>query len=380
MSGAIPRVAWLTAAILAGASIVAPRPSAAKDATAIPPAWLDEVTLNGFLSTSYSFNSNRPNSLLNQFRVFDFDDNTFKLDAFELVAQKAASKFRDSGFRVDLAAGGSIPRVSAAAGLFRDATGTAEDIDLQQAYLSYVAPAGSGLRLDAGKFITGHGYEVIEGYDGWNDNATRSFLFGYAIPFTHLGVRAAYTFTPRVSGMFMIVNGWDVARDNNRSKSIGAQLTMTPSPALTLILSGMTGPERTANESDARSLLDAVAIWNVGPRLTLGANADLAGEQNAVAPGRDGRWSGLAGYARIASHRWFALSLRGEYFDDMDGVRTGTPQALAEFTATPEMRLTPHLLVRADLRQDHSNRSVFEKGRAFVKTQPTALFGAIYSF
>ena len=41
--------------------------------------------------------------------------------------------------------------------------------------MSWNAPCGSGLRFDAGKFITHHGYEVIEGYDGWNDNATHSF-------------------------------------------------------------------------------------------------------------------------------------------------------------------------------------------------------------
>ena len=58
----------------------------------------------------------------------------------------------------------------------------AEDIDVQQAFASWIAPVGSGLRLDFGKFVTHFGYEVIQGYDGWNDNATRSQLFGFAIP------------------------------------------------------------------------------------------------------------------------------------------------------------------------------------------------------
>src|SRR5262249_16662516 len=153
--------------------------------------------VDGFLSASWSYNANRPDTRVNGYRVFDFDDETFKLDVAELVLQHAATKPKTAGFRVDAAMGGSIPRVSAASGLFRDpATGIGEDVDLQQAYLSYLAPVGSGLHLDAGKFITPLGAEVIDGYDGWNDNATRSFLFGYAIPFTHTGLRASYTIDP----------------------------------------------------------------------------------------------------------------------------------------------------------------------------------------
>src|SRR5207244_8846514 len=122
------------------------------------------------------------------FRSFDFADNSFKLDLFELVLQRAAAKSGDAGFRVDIALGSSVPRVSSSHGLFR-ADSTTEDIDVQQAFASYVARLGSGLRIDVGKFVTLHGYEVIEGYDGWNDNATRSLLLGFPIPFPHHGPR-----------------------------------------------------------------------------------------------------------------------------------------------------------------------------------------------
>ena len=41
------------------------------------------------------------------------------------------------------------------------------------------------VQWDAGKFVTPIGAEVIESQDNWN--YTRSILFGYAIPFYHLG-------------------------------------------------------------------------------------------------------------------------------------------------------------------------------------------------
>ena len=103
-----------------------------------------------------------------------------------------------------------------------------DNADLQQAFVSYIAPVGSGLRFDAGKFVTHMGYELIEGYDGYNDNYSRSLLFNYAIPLTHTGIKASYSPTARVSLMAMVVNGWDHALDNNASKSIGAQLVLKP--------------------------------------------------------------------------------------------------------------------------------------------------------
>ncbi len=44
------------------------------------------------------------------------------------------------------------------------------------------------MQIDAGKFVTPIGAEVIESQDNWN--YTRSTLFGYAIPFYHTGLRA----------------------------------------------------------------------------------------------------------------------------------------------------------------------------------------------
>ena len=358
----------------------APRPCCAETSADRPPAWTDAVTLNGFLSTSWSYNFNRPASGTNQLRVFDFDDDMFKLDLFELVMQRPAAEPSESGFRVDLAFGSSVPRVAASSGLFRDQAGTAEDIDLQQAIVSYVAPVGSGLRVDLGKFVTHLGYEVIEGYDGWNDNATRSFLFGYAIPFTHVGARASYTFSSRVSGSVLVVNGWDDARDNNRSKSVGGQVMFTPIASIVLFINGIIGPERDDTESDSRRVLDLVMVWKATSGMTLGANADWGAEENAVGPGQDGRWGGVAGYARFATSGSCAFSLRGEYFEDQDGARTGVPQRVTEVTATPESRITPHLLIRSDLRVDRSNRDVFEKESSPAKTQATVLLQAIYSF
>lgn len=351
-----------------------------------PKPWYEEVTVNGFLSTTYSYNYGRPDSRTNTLRVFDFDDNSFKVDVAELVVQHPAAAARESGFRIDVAMGGSVPRVSAASGLFRDvASGQAEDIDLQQAYASYVAPVGSGLRVDAGKFVTHLGLEVIEGYDGWNDNATRSWLFGYAIPFTHTGLRGSYTFGPKLAAMAMIANGWDNATDNNRAKTAGAQLVITPVAPLTVYVNGVLGAERTDSNSDLRRVIDFVATYKASPRVTVSMNLDGGNENDAVPAigpqaSSTGRWLGAAGYVRLAATERWALIVRGERFWDRDGIRTGVTQTLSELTLTPELHVTPRFLVRADLRADHSNESVFEDHSRPVDHQTTLLLNALVTF
>lgn len=352
-----------------------PLPPAPTPTPAAKP-WYEEISVNGFVSASTSYNLNRPASGTNQLRVFDFDDDTFKVDVAELVIQKAVGKPGEAGFRVDAVAGASVPRVSASAGLFQG-----HDFDLQQAWVSWIAPLGRGLRLDAGKFVTHFSYEYIEGYDAFNDNVTHSFSFGYAIPFTHTGLRATYSFSDRLAALLMLCNGWDVVKDNNGGKSVGAQLTWTPSAAVTVAANFMTGPERTGVTGDTRTVFDVVAQWKPTGSTILGLNPTYGTERGAVTPGETAVWWGVAGYARLGLSGSVALCLRAEYFDDRDGARTGTPQKLKELTLTPELKLTPHLVFRGDLRIDLSDQRVFEENTdGYRKQQATLILNALYYF
>ena len=101
--------------------------------------------------------------------------------------------------------------------------------------------------------------------------------------------------------------------------------------------------------------------------------------ESGLLTGENAVWSGIASYVRFSVTPTFAVTLRGESFDD-SGIRTGIDQTLREVTLTPELRLTPSVLIRADARIDRSNRAVFEKDAGFVRSQPTVLFDVIYSF
>jgi hypothetical protein len=339
-----------------------------------PPMWYDNLAINGFTSASYSFNANIPDSRLNRMRVFDTDDNSFKIDVIELSLQRLATQPGEAGFCFHLTAGSSVPRVARSSGL------DIGDLDFHQMYLRYIADVGAGLTVDIGKFVTPLGYELIEGYDGYNDNATRSFLFGYAIPFTHTGVRISYPLSSAVTGTVIIVNGWDNSIDNNRSKTIGAQLLLAPLAGWNTTLGCVVGSEQTDNSRDLRSVIDFTSSYAISPFLTIGINGDYGREEGVTTSGRIAVWDGLAGYVRCNVSPRCALILRGEHFEDRDGVRTGVSQKLREVTLTPEFTLADGVILRGDVRLDISNENVFQKAGEMTKRQFTLLINAVFKY
>ena len=351
--------------------------STTKAAAALP-KWFDEIAVNAFVSTAYEYNGNRPTTGTSSYRVFDFIDNSFNLDVAELVVQIAPVKPNDAGFRVDFAAGNSIPQVT------KSQDQAVAQFDLQQLLVSYIAPIGSGLRFDFGKYVTHLGYELIEGYDGYNDNYSRSILFGYAIPFTHTGVKASYAFSSKVSAMVEVVNGWDLVRDNNHSKSVGAQISVTPIAPLSVLLNWIGGPELANDNHTKRNVFDVVAILKPTKILTLGVNGDYGVEDgtSTVNPGSNSTWKGIAGYATVAITNKFSVALRGETFHDEDGVRlaTGSNATLSEGTLTPAFKFTDNVLLRGEVRFDRANQPILAKRGTLAERQATVGANVIFVY
>ena len=377
-SGLIVLPLLLVASLSASAQTAASAPAPAPDSI---PSFFRDIQANLFLSLGQTSNMSHTAGGTNGLRIFDAQANTFSIDVAELVLQKPVAKAGDAGFRVDLEAGSAIPGKTQSLGL---SIGTGAD--LQQAFVSYIAPVGQGLRLDLGKFVTHLGQELIEGYDGYNDNYSRSLLFNYAIPLTHTGMKGSYTLNSMASAMVMVVNGWDNATDNNSSKSVGAQLALTPAAPLSIVLNYMGGAEKTDTNGFVRQIFDVVATWKVTDAVTLGANADYGSEERAslADAGKSAVWSGVAAYGRLAIDERFSVAVRAETFKDEGGTRLGAAASTTvnEITLTPSLKLTKNFLVRAEGRYDSVNRDGFftnDKG-ATTRSQTTLALNAIFVF
>ena len=106
--------------------------------------------------------------------------------------------------------------------------------ELREAFVTFTVPIGAGLQVKGGKFVTLMGTEIISAPGSPNPNISRSYLFGFAIPFTHTGVLFSYPVTSIFTLMGGPVTGWDNPRDNNRQPSFHGGFTLTPAEVFPL--------------------------------------------------------------------------------------------------------------------------------------------------
>jgi hypothetical protein len=300
-------------------------------------------------------------------RVFDTKTDAFSLQqAAVTVAYQPKDGF---GAVLNLTAGNDANLIASYGAI----TGGKSKFDVTQAYAQYATGA---LTIMAGKFVTLSGAEVIS--SPANANFSRSILFGYAIPFTHTGLRTAYAVSDALTLTLGLNNGWDALKAANSGKTVEFGATYTPSKAFVLAASGYVGKQRIAGLVDAgpegtRTLLDLVATWNVTDSFSLVFNYDWAkqaGVTDGVVTPFDAKWSGLAAYANYTLTDQWKVSLRTEYLDDADGYRTGVAQKWKEVTATLAYLPTKVLEVRLEARADSSNVE------SFVKTIETGTLGS----
>jgi len=235
--------------------------------------------------------------------------------------------------------------------------------DVTQAFLQY--KTGSW-HLMAGKFVTLAGAEVI--WSPSNPNFSRSILFGYAIPFTHTGLRGHYGFGDTLTLQFGVNQGWDDIQDTNSSKGyeLGLMFNPTKRVALTAMFHG--GKERVGGLVNAgpdgnRNLFDSVLTIHATDKLTFIVNYDRGTQDNTAGMVPSGAskavWWGIAGYANYQFTDQWKLSLRAEVLDDRDGYRTGIVQKWKEGTLTLAWLPARPIEVRAEVRRDRSNVAAF---------------------
>ena len=343
--------------------------------------FFDAIDLGFYVDTTYQYVFDRPNGASIPLRSLYPDNEQFSLNAFTVSVSKTPTMEGGVldliGFRADILFGEQAPLL-ASNGLSSDV------VDPYQAYLQFLAPIGNGINFYGGKFVTLAGYEVIEAKD--NPNITRSILFGFAIPFTHTGIRADYTAGP-LTFTAGLNNGWDQVKDLNDDVTIESQIAYSYSGStitdLWIGVTGYFGREfvevenaigDTASSNGWRELITAVGTMTLMDKVTFIVDADFGWQQDLVldvgADDINANWWGIAGYVVLDVHPAVTFAVRGEYFDDPDGFRTGLAQELFEITPTLAVRPFKGLIAdnryldnfeaRAEFRWDHSNEDFFE--------------------
>ncbi len=366
----------LSTVVMCSVCVLLPRLAAAQAAAPPPPPAppaAASTEIGALVDTYYDYYSTKPTGSA-PYRNFDTLHSQFALSMAELWLTKAPTTDSRVGFKLKLNFG------PASSNFIHSAEpGGVPYHNIQEAYASYLAPAGKGLQVDAGVFVTPAGAEVIEAKD--NANYSRSLLFALAIPYYHSGVRVTYGLNEKFTVMGGLVNGWNDIVENNSGKTTMASLTYKPSGKLSIIENYMFGPEQadtTDSEHRWRHLSDTVASFAQTSALSFTANYDYVKDRIGTA---DVSWQGIAAYLKYQANKTIAVSPRFEYFNDSDGAATQVAQKLKEFTGTLEFKGSDNLILRVEYRGDWSDQHVFLNHEGNMQgNQQSIGFGVMYSF
>lgn len=326
------------------------------------------VDIHGLVAVDYMYDTNSPDHEDTNLRVFDGKSNSFTLNQANLRISRQREK-EDFGFVLNMDFGETAEVVGGATDWDSDSE-SSNSFELREAFLTYKVPFGEEVVLKAGKFVTMHGAEIIKDYNNFNPTISNSFLFGYAIPFTHTGLMLSFPMGEYFAADLGLVNGWDNVVDNNNGKSFHGGFKIMPAEPVSIYLSGTYGPEQDHRGDSKRALAAMLVTINATDQLTFildgnyGNETDILPERGSATGTRAADWYGLAGYVVYKPIDDLALALRVEGFDDSDGYRTGTEPGTTFWEITPSVayKLTEKVTARFEYRHDEANHEVFNDG------------------
>jgi hypothetical protein len=330
------------------------------------------VNISGSADVYYKYNFNG-NSTDNK-TSFTNAHNSFELGMFSL---KAEHTFNKGSIVADLGFGRRAAEFS-----YNDHPGDKGSMEMavKQLYLGYQVL--DKLKISMGSFATHIGYELVDAYQ--NKNYSMSYMFSNG-PFFNTGVKAEVTISAHLSAMVGIFNPTDFKSASwSNGKYIGAQVAYSANTTpLKLYLNYLEGRDTAGVQNHQ---VDFVALYQVNDVVSFGYNGTVSSYLNTrekELADNTAKWWGSALYMNIDFTPKVGVSLRGEYFDDADGLKTfaGTGGGHVMAGTVSLNYKVGNLTIVPEFRLDKASRNIFNNNDgAPVSTSPNVLVAATYHF
>ena len=367
-----PATTSSTAAPVVMAQSQTPPATPAPAAPAPTPPPPPKFTYGGSADFYWANNFNDPFNHKNQLRAFDIEDDGSHphLGLIDLWAQYARDPV---GGRLDIDFGPTARLVNA----FEPSRSDLWE-HIQQAYISVNLDGKKGKTyIDAGKWVTTAGAEVIEPKDNWL--YSRGLLFTWAIPFYHLGVRGYHYFNDTDYVMAAIDRGWNAVGDPNHdpgfmlagAKALNKQWTVT---------GNYIGGEETLTSGSPgtswRNLVDVILAYNPNAKWSHSFNIDYGQQSSSL-------WYGISAMSKYTLDKKSYVAGRAEWLRDDKGALFGTSADAYSLSADYVRFINKYLQLRAEIREDFNGGTPLFVGDAPGKTkknQGSILISAIVSY
>lgn len=240
---------------------------------------------------------------------------------------------------------------------------------VKQLYISYVAT--DKLKFTIGKWATHVGYELVDAVS--NRNYSMAYMFSYG-PFFHTGLKADISMGKKSALMIGVANPTDFSTTTSTTKVLLAQFsTATKNDKLKAYINYQGGN----TQSTEFNQFDLVLMGSLSSKFSVNYDGTIY----AVKSGKtSSNWFGSALYFNYDPTNKFGLTVRGEYFDDKNGIATIGSDIVA-VTVSGNIKLGSLTLI-PELRYDNSSRvAIFEKANGTTtKGASSAILAAVYKF
>ena len=360
------RAVFVVAACLATTTIAVPGSAAAVTLTTTVADSALTVSLDGFVSTYYSYVVQNPLNGVSAGRLFASRHNSITISG--------------ASFGVELRYGSAFAYVAPWFGLTPSTIYSGEPTALPAASVGpsdatvwrYLREANAGFefedwKVDAGLFVSPIGIEGIAEKDNWLwSSSWQNYLF----PFYHFGARVHHQLSDDHTLGFWLVNGFTGAVDNNDAKSIivTAAGPIGPGQWQVLYYGGDERPDPASGRKDPKVAwlhhLDAWASIPITNRLQVAGQVDFGFEPNELGVAW---YAAASGYARFAFSDMLAAAARLEIYGEQtasEGEQETSPLFAATdwifaFTVAVEVKPIKNAAVRLEYRHDQAQNELF---------------------
>jgi putative OmpL-like beta-barrel porin-2 len=313
-------------------------------ATPPDPRW----AYGGFLDAAYLLDLNHPANHLFRSRgtAYKVDEPILNMEA--AYARKSASETSPWGMEFTLQ-GGQDSRIFGFSATAPNLPGSEWLRHLGPTDVSYLAPLGKGLTVQAGLFSSLIGYDSLYAKD--NFNYTRPWGADFT-PYLMMGVNTSYPLTKKLTGAVFVVNGYWHLADANHVPSSGAQVAYKVTNRTTIKETVLFGPHQSDTRFEFwRFLWDSIAEWKTD-RLTTAFEYHVGTEKITTSGNPRALWTGAQLPVHWVFNNSWSATVRPEVYWDRDARLTGFQQTVKANTTTLEYRV-PYRQASAIVRLEH---------------------------
>jgi len=343
---------------------------------------------NGFVDAAYLLDFNHPAN-----HLFRNRSTAFKVDELDLnMAGAGVKKLPSENFRWGMELAVQAGKDSENFGFSATAPNVSGSDWLRHfglADVSYLAPVGKGLTLQAGLFNSLIGYDSLYAKD--NFTYTRPWGGDYT-PYLMFGVNASYPFSKKITVTAFVINDYFHLAHPNSVPSVGGQLAYLPTEHVAFKETLLYGPHQSDTALEFwRFFSDTITEWK-RDRLTMAFEYQV-GTERVEAPGNPhALWMSAQLPVHQIVHGPWSVTARPEVAWDRDGRWTGSVQLIKAVTGSLEYKLPYRkttTITRLEYRFDDSRGKGggFFRGAevspgliALMPTQHLLIFGVIFGF